>query len=158
MGEVYRARDPRISRDVAIKVLHAHVVNDQDRLRRFEQEVKASGALNHPNVLVIYDVGTQDGAPYIVSELLEGGTLRQRLAPHPPCRGGRATQHSWPRAAGCLGGMERRWELAVYLSQPAANAGESLPGERRHRAEEALERNCAGRHRGDKWNIAPGLA
>jgi eukaryotic-like serine/threonine-protein kinase len=80
MGEVYRARDPRIGRDVAIKVLHAHVVNDPDRLRRFEQEVKASGALNHPNVLVIYDVGTQDGAPYIVSELLEGETLRQRLA------------------------------------------------------------------------------
>jgi serine/threonine protein kinase/dipeptidyl aminopeptidase/acylaminoacyl peptidase len=79
MGEVYRARDPRLSRWVAIKVLPAYLSNDPDRLRRFEQEARATGLLNHPNVLVIYDLGTSDGAPYIVSELLEGETLRARL-------------------------------------------------------------------------------
>ena len=82
MGEVYRARDPRIGRDVAIKVLRAEVAQDPDRLRRFQQEVKAVGGLNHPNILAIFDVGEQDGFPYIVSELLEGETLRQHLADH----------------------------------------------------------------------------
>ena len=72
MGEVYRARDPRIGREVAIKVLPAAFSKDADRLRRFEQEVRAAGALNHPNILVIYDVGTYEGSPYLVSELLEG--------------------------------------------------------------------------------------
>src|SRR5712692_7474202 len=79
MGEVYRARDPRIGREVAIKVLPAAFAGDPDRLRRFEQEVRAAGALNHPNILAIYDVGTENGAPYIVSELLEGATLRERM-------------------------------------------------------------------------------
>ena len=78
MGEVYRARDPRLERDVAIKVLPEEVA-DRKQLRRFEQEARAAGALNHPNVLAVYDVGTQDGAPYVVSELLEGQTLRVRL-------------------------------------------------------------------------------
>src|ERR1700694_1075446 len=80
MGEVYRARDPRLGRDVAIKVLPASFSNDADRLRRFEQEARAAGALDHPNILAIHDIGTQDGSPYIVSELLEGETLRNRLA------------------------------------------------------------------------------
>ncbi len=80
MGEVYRARDPRLSRDVAIKVLPASFSNDPDRLRRFEQEARAAGVLNHPNVTAVYDIGTVDGAPYVVSELLEGETLRSRLA------------------------------------------------------------------------------
>ena len=62
MGEVYRARDTRLSRDVAIKVLPASYADDQDRLQRFEQEASAAGALNHPNILSIYDVGTHDGA------------------------------------------------------------------------------------------------
>src|SRR5947209_269477 len=79
MGEVYRARDPRIGREVAVKILVAAVSHDPERLRRFEQEVRAAGALNHPSILTIYDVGDQDGTPYIVSELLEGETLRQRL-------------------------------------------------------------------------------
>src|SRR5713226_6600928 len=79
MGEVYRARDPRIGRDVAIKVLPSAYATDPDRLRRFEQEVRAAGALNHPNVLIIFDVGTHEGSPYIVSELLEGETLRERM-------------------------------------------------------------------------------
>src|SRR5213594_3196545 len=79
MGEVYRARDEKLNRDVAIKVLPATLSQDADRLRRFEQEAQAAGALNHPNILSVYDVGTHDGAPYVVSELLEGETLRERL-------------------------------------------------------------------------------
>lgn len=79
MGEVYRARDPKLNRDVAIKVLPAAFSADPERLRRFEQEAQAAGALNHPNILAIYDVATHDDAPYVVSELLEGGTLRQSL-------------------------------------------------------------------------------
>jgi len=80
MGEVYRAHDSRLQRDVAVKVLPASYSADQDRLRRFEQEARAVAALNHPNILSIYDVGTTDGVPYIVSELLEGETLRQVLS------------------------------------------------------------------------------
>ncbi|PYJ69101.1 MAG: hypothetical protein DME75_11685, partial [Verrucomicrobia bacterium] len=79
MGEVYRARDTRLGRDVAVKVLPHTFSADVDRLRRFEQEACAAGALNHPNILSIYDVGTHDGSPYVVSELLEGETLRQRI-------------------------------------------------------------------------------
>ena len=80
MGEVYRARDVRLKREVAVKVLPTTFATDPERLRRFEQEAEAAGALNHPNVLAVYDVGTHDSAPYIVSELLEGETLRDRLA------------------------------------------------------------------------------
>ena len=79
MGEVYRARDERLKRDVAIKVLPASYSADPDRLRRFEQEAQAAGSLNHPNITVVYDVGTHDGAPYVVQELLEGESLRSAL-------------------------------------------------------------------------------
>jgi serine/threonine-protein kinase len=79
MGEVYRARDTRLHRDVAIKVLPASFSADPDRLRRFEQEARAASALNHPNILTIHDIGTHEGAPYLVSELLEGKSLRDRL-------------------------------------------------------------------------------
>ena len=79
MGEVYRARDTRLGRDVAIKVLPAAFASDPERLRRFEQEARAVAALSHPNVLALYDVGTFEGSPFIVSELLEGETLRERL-------------------------------------------------------------------------------
>ena len=79
MGEVYRARDSRIGRDVAVKVLPPGLAAHPERLRLFEQEARAAGALNHPNILTIYDVGVQDGAPYVVYELLEGETLRDRL-------------------------------------------------------------------------------
>ena len=79
MGEVYRARDRRLRRDVAIKVLPAAVARDPHRLRRFEQEALATASLNHPNILAVYDVGTHDGSPYVVSELLEGQTLRAPL-------------------------------------------------------------------------------
>jgi len=76
MGEVYRARDTRLGRDVAIKVLPASFAMDEERLRRFALEARAAGALNHPNILALYDIGTQEGAPYLVSELLSGETLR----------------------------------------------------------------------------------
>ncbi|PYT06956.1 MAG: hypothetical protein DMF60_08145, partial [Acidobacteria bacterium] len=79
MGEVYRAHDARLGRDVAVKVLPSSFSSDSDRLRRFEQDARAAGVLNHPNILAIYDVGTHDGSPYVVSELLEGETLRNRL-------------------------------------------------------------------------------
>jgi serine/threonine-protein kinase len=79
MGEVYRGRDPRLGRDVAIKVLPSNASADPGRLHRFEQEARAAAALNHPNILAVYDVGVHDGAPYIVSELLDGKTLRERL-------------------------------------------------------------------------------
>ncbi len=79
MGEVYRAKDPRLGREVAIKVLPSEFSADADRLRRFEQEARAAGILNHPNILTVYDIGTHDGFPYVVSELLVGESLRERL-------------------------------------------------------------------------------
>src|SRR5881628_1592041 len=79
MGEVFRARDMRLNRDVAIKVLPKDFVADADRLRRFEQETKSLAALNHPNILTIHDAGVHEGAPYLVSELLEGKTLREEM-------------------------------------------------------------------------------
>ncbi|HET7712795.1 MAG TPA: protein kinase [Thermoanaerobaculia bacterium] len=80
MGEVFRARDTRIGRDVAVKILPASFAADDDRLRRFEQEAQVVGALNHPNLVTIYDLGTHEGAPYLVMELIEGETLRQLLS------------------------------------------------------------------------------
>ena len=80
MGEVYRARDRRLARDVAVKILPTAIAGDPDRLRRFEQEGRAAAMLNHPNILVVHDVGTDGGVSYVVSELLDGETLRTRLA------------------------------------------------------------------------------
>ncbi|HYK42334.1 MAG TPA: WD40 repeat domain-containing serine/threonine protein kinase [Thermoanaerobaculia bacterium] len=81
MGEVWRARDTRLGRDVAIKVLPASFSADADRLRRFEQEARAAGILNHPNITAVFDIGeSEDGSPYVVQELLEGETLRHELA------------------------------------------------------------------------------
>src|ERR1700733_1303812 len=80
MGEVYRARDTRLLRDVALKVLPESFTTDPDRLRRFEQEARAVAALNHPNIVSVYDVGNAGGVQYIVSELLEGETLRQLIS------------------------------------------------------------------------------
>ena len=79
MGEVYRARDPRLGRDVAVKVLRPGPGATEDRLRRFEQEARAAGALNHPGLLSVFDAGRHEGAPYLVFELLEGASLRSRL-------------------------------------------------------------------------------
>ena len=108
MGEVYRARDPRLTRDVAIKVLPTALASDAERLRRFEQEARAAAALNHPNILAVHDVGvfnpgdpsgtsrpTQADASssYIVSELLEGETLEERLR-RGPLAGRKAIEHA----------------------------------------------------------------
>src|SRR5687767_10701116 len=79
MGEVYRAVDPRIGRQVAIKILPPAFANDPDRLARFEQEARASGSLNHPGILSVFDVGHERGLHYLVTELLEGETLREKL-------------------------------------------------------------------------------
>src|ERR1051326_3521114 len=87
MGEVYRARDARLGRDVAIKVLAASLSQDAELLRRFEQEARATGTLNHPNILTVYDIGNENGSPYIVSELLQGMTLREKMAGRPLAAG-----------------------------------------------------------------------
>src|ERR1700704_2676226 len=79
MGDVYRARDVRLARDVAIKGIPEALATDTSRVQRFEHEARAAGQLNHPNILAVYDVGLHAGAPYIVSELLEGVSLRSRL-------------------------------------------------------------------------------
>jgi serine/threonine protein kinase len=82
MGEVYRARDSRLGREVALKILPAAFASDSDRVRRFEQEGRAAAALNHPNIVVIYDAGSEGDVFYVATELLEGETLRERLATH----------------------------------------------------------------------------
>ncbi|MCK4776014.1 MAG: serine/threonine protein kinase, partial [Candidatus Krumholzibacteria bacterium] len=83
MGEVYRARDERLSREVAVKVLPSSLLGDPDRLRRFEQEARATGQLNHPNILSVYDTGEHEGVPFVVAELLEGKTLRETTTGSP---------------------------------------------------------------------------
>src|SRR5215470_6132502 len=80
MAEVYRARDPRLGREVPLKVVNESLAASPDLVRRFEQEARIAGSLNHPNIVAIYDVGIHDGAPYFVTELLEGESLRQRMS------------------------------------------------------------------------------
>jgi len=80
MGEVYRARDTRLGREVALKILPDGASLESERLERFEQEARLAGSLNHPNLVVVHDVGAKDGAPFLVTELLEGESLRHRLS------------------------------------------------------------------------------
>jgi serine/threonine protein kinase len=101
MGEVYRARDSRLGRDVALKIIPAALAAEPDRVRRFEQEARAAGQLNHPNILAVHDVGVHAGTPYIVSELLEGEhcaaacpAARWRRGRPPTMRGRSPT--AWP--------------------------------------------------------------
>src|SRR5499426_3508435 len=99
MGEVWRARDTRLDREVAIKVLPASFAQDADRLRRFKQEALATSALNHPNILTVHDIGNYEGSPYLVSELLEGDELRAQLNDGPlPAR--QAVEYAQQIAAG----------------------------------------------------------
>src|ERR1039457_5209831 len=85
MGEVWRARDPRLGRDVAVKVVHPRLASDPDRVSRFEKEARAAAQLDPPNILVVHDVGSHEGSPFIVSELLQGESLREKLgSPLPP--------------------------------------------------------------------------
>ena len=102
MGEVYRARDTSLGRDVAVKVLASFVALDPERLRRFEHEARAAASLNHPNILAVHQMGTYEGAPYLVSELLEGGTLRDLLVhgPIPAPQGDRLRRADRPRLSG----------------------------------------------------------
>jgi Tol biopolymer transport system component len=113
MGEVYRARDSKLGRDVAIKILPTSLSKDPERLRRFEQEARAAGQLNHPNILTVHDFGMHDGAPYVVSELLDGETLRDRLSVH-----GRSSRTGSSRSASAS-------------SASAAGSTEIAPGEER---------------------------
>jgi eukaryotic-like serine/threonine-protein kinase len=110
MGEVWRARDSRIGRDVAIKVLPAEVATDAERLSRFQQEARTAGSLNHPNLVTIFEFGTEDGVPYIVMELLEGDTLRDRLGfgstPRIPLR--KTVDFSMQIASGLAAAHEKR--------------------------------------------------
>ena len=133
MGEVYRARDPRLGRDVAIKVLPASFSADPDRLRRFEQEARAAAALNHPNILAVYDIGAHEGAPYVVSELLDGETLRERLAqPSLVSRVGEASVDQSRSASGSMastpgiGGLPVRKavEYAIQIAHGLSTAHE----------------------------------
>src|SRR5690242_14679640 len=82
MGEVYRARDTRLGREVAIKVLPSDLAADHDRLTRFEKEARAASALNHPNVVTVYDIGFHDSMPYLAMEFVEGSTLRHLFSVH----------------------------------------------------------------------------
>jgi Tol biopolymer transport system component len=107
MGEVYRASDERLGRDVALKILKPSLAHDQDRLRRFEQEARAAATLNHPNVVAVYDIGRHEGAPYIVSELLEGQTLRERLFDGPLPRR-QAVDYASQIAQGLVAAHEKR--------------------------------------------------
>jgi serine/threonine protein kinase/Tol biopolymer transport system component len=107
MGEVYRASDQRLARDVALKILKPSRAHDQDRLRRFEQEARAAAALSHPNIVAIYDIGMHDGQPYIVSELLEGQTLRERLLNGPVPRR-QAVDYAAQIAQGLTAAHEKR--------------------------------------------------
>ena len=106
MGEVYRARDSELKRDVAIKVLPASLTRDTDRLRRFQLEAQAAAALNHPNILSIFHIGQQDGSPYIVTEFLQGETLRDRLR-HGPMRLRPALDIAIPVAKGLAAAHEK---------------------------------------------------
>src|SRR5262245_24666178 len=106
MGEVWRARDTRLDREVAIKVLPADFARDADRLKRFEQEARATSALNHPNILTVHDIGNYEGSPYLVSELLEGDVLRAQLNDGPlPTR--KAVEYAQQIAAGLAAAHEK---------------------------------------------------
>jgi serine/threonine protein kinase len=118
MGEVHRARDPRLGRDVAIKVLPARYSRDPDRLRRFEQEARAASALNHPAILTIHDFGQHDGALYVVAELQASSFQLQARIPHPAprtprdtyCRGSIAVRRRWGTMASLHVEREKRVE------------------------------------------------
>jgi len=117
MGEVYRARDPRIGREVAVKILPSSYAGNADRLRRFQQEARAAGMLNHPNLLTVFDLGTCEGAPFIVTELLEGWTLREVLDGHSSL----ASSSSGPSPKGSLS-VKRTVEYALQLANGLAAA------------------------------------
>ena len=107
MGEVYRARDQRLGREVALNILKPALTDDPDRLRRFEQEARSAAALSHPNIVAIYDIGTHRGTPFIVSELLQGQTLRERLSGG-PLTARQAADYAGQIAPGLIAAHEKR--------------------------------------------------
>jgi hypothetical protein len=141
MGEVYLARDPRLGRDVAIKVLPPHLANDPDALKRFEREARAVAALSHPNILAIFDVGSDQGLTYAVMELLEGETLRPTAPRCDAVAGGRRHRRlDWRRAVdrACQGRHPPRSQTREHLSDirgaresARLRAGTSRAGSRR---------------------------
>jgi serine/threonine protein kinase len=106
MGDVYRARDSQLLRDVAIKVLPTAFLIDPDRQRRFEREARAAASLNHPNIVAVHDAGLHEGVPFIVTELLEGETLRQRMNGR-PLAAPKAIEYAIQIASGLGAGHER---------------------------------------------------
>ncbi len=108
MGEVYRARDTRLLREVAIKVLPAEIASDRERLKRFEREARAASALNHPNIVTIHDIGSADGVSYIAMELVEGDSLSRRLA-----GGALPIKKLLPIAAQIADGLARAHEAGI---------------------------------------------
>ena len=109
MAEVYRALDSRLQREVALKIVNEALASDPELVKRFEQEARVAGSLNHPNVVAVYDVGVQDDAPYFVTELLQGESLRQRMS--------RGKIRRAPRSAG-----RSRWHRGSPLRTPAASS------------------------------------
>ena len=112
MGEVYRARDSRLKREVAIKVLPAELASNAERLKRFEKEAQSASALNHPNIVTIHDIGTTGGVSWIAMEHVEGSTLRKLLDPGARYRSRRfftlrrKLPRAWPRRmkrGSCIG-------------------------------------------------------
>ena len=159
MGEVYRAKDPRLGREVAIKVLPASFSQDADRLKRFEQEARAAGVLNHPNITAVYDFGMHDGAPYIVTELLEGETLRSRLGPGRDlaAQGDRLrdADREGARRGAREGDRASRSEAREHLSDegragqdPGLRPRQAEARRRRERPDRMRERSRAGRSPG----------
>jgi eukaryotic-like serine/threonine-protein kinase len=113
MGEVYRARDTRLDRDVALKILHSEVAGDPDRRARFEREAKTVAALSHPNIVALYEVGSADGIAYTVSELVEGEPLREQMR-QGNIRCGR--WWSWPRCWPTAWPLRMRRALCIATS------------------------------------------
>ena len=151
MGEVWRARDERLGRDVAIKLLLPHPSNAAERVRAFQHEARAAGALNHTNVLTVYDVGEHGGAPYLVTECLDGESLRARLERR-RAAGGRGARH---RAAG-RARARRRARARHRASRP--EAGEHLPRARRPREDPRLRPGDAARRDAPRSPPSPDAA
>jgi len=122
MGVVWKAVDTRLDRVVAVKILPEAMAGDADALRRFEREARAVAALSHPNVLALYDVGEIDGPAFLVTEMLEGETLRDRLCDHPGSsapgpRSRSPTPRRWPAS------QRRRWRFAACFAAPIVGTG-----------------------------------
>jgi Tol biopolymer transport system component len=123
MGEVYRAHDARLQRDVAVKVLPPSLNAEPGSLARFEREARATGALNHPNIVNVFDIGTESGVTYVVMELLEGETLRARLQGIPAAPGGSPSKPASSSSAAAAGlPRTKALEIAVHIAQGLAAA------------------------------------